>query len=85
MAEKIKNIDFLYHESTYLKDVEERAASRYHSTTHQAATIAKLANVKKLLIGHFSSKYETVDDFLIEAKEIFENTELGLEGSCYKI
>ncbi|MBP6432327.1 MAG: ribonuclease Z [Ferruginibacter sp.] len=85
LAEKIKNIDFLYHETTYLKDLEERAASRYHSTTHQAATIAKLANVKKLLIGHFSSKYETVDDFLIEAKEIFENTELGLEGSCYKI
>jgi ribonuclease Z len=85
LVEKIKNVDLLYHETTYLKDLEERAASRYHSTSHQAATIAKLGKVKKLLIGHFSSKYETVDDFLIEAKEVFENTELGLEGSCYKI
>jgi ribonuclease Z len=85
LVEKIKNVDLLYHETTYLKDLEERAASRYHSTTHQAATIAKLGNVQKLIIGHFSSKYETVDEFLIEAKEIFENTELGLEGSCYKI
>jgi ribonuclease Z len=85
LVEKIKNVELLYHETTYLKDLEERAASRYHSTTHQAATIAKLGNVQKLIIGHFSSKYETVDEFLIEAKEIFKNTELGLEGSCYKI
>ena len=81
----IENADVLYHEATYLKDLEERAASRYHSTTHQAATIAKLGDVKKLIIGHFSSKYETVDDFLKEAKEVFENTELGLEGICYRI
>jgi ribonuclease Z len=85
LVEKIKDVDLLYHETTYLKDLEERAASRYHSTTHQAATIAKLGNVKRLIIGHFSSKYETVDEFLVEAKEVFENTELGLEGSCYKI
>ncbi len=85
LVPKIKEVDVLYHEATYLKDLEERAASRYHSTTHQAATIAKLGDVKKLIIGHFSSKYETVDDFLKEAKEVFENTELGLEGICYKI
>ncbi len=85
LVHKIKEVDVLYHEATYLKDLEERAASRYHSTTHQAATIAKLGDVKKLIIGHFSSKYETVDDFLVEAKEVFENTELGLEGICYKI
>jgi ribonuclease Z len=85
LVEKIKDVDLLYHETTYLKDLAERAASRYHSTTYQAATIAKLGNVQKLIIGHFSSKYETVDEFLIEAKEIFENTELGLEGICYKL
>jgi len=85
LVPKIKEVDVLYHEATYLKDLEERAASRYHSTTHQAATIAKLGDVKKLIIGHFSSKYETVDDFLKEAKEVFENTELGLEGICYRI
>lgn len=85
LVPKIKEVDVLYHEATYLKDLEERATSRYHSTTHQAATIAKLGDVKKLIIGHFSSKYETVDDFLKEAKEVFENTELGLEGICYRI
>ena len=85
LVPKIKEVDVLYHEATYLKDLEERAASRYHSTTHQAAAIAKLGDVKKLIIGHFSSKYETVDDFLKEAKEVFENTELGLEGICYRI
>ncbi len=85
LAHKIKEVDLLYHETTYLKDLYERAASRYHSTTHQAASIAKLGNVKKLLIGHFSSKYETLEDFLPEACAVFKNTELALEGVCYKI
>ena len=85
LVHKITGVDLLYHETTYLKDLHERAASRYHSTTHQAASIAKLGNVKKLLIGHFSSKYETLDAFLPEACEVFENTELALEGVCYKI
>ena len=85
LAIKIKEVDLLYHETTYLKHLHERAALRFHSTTHQAASIAKLGNVKRLLIGHFSSKYETLEEFLPEACEVFENTELALEGTCYKI
>ena len=85
LAGKVQNVDLLYHEATYLKDLHERAASRFHSTTHQAASIAKLGNVKKLLIGHFSSKYELLDEFLPEACAVFENTELALEGACYRI
>lgn len=85
LALKIKGVDLMYHEATYLKDQHARAAKRFHSTTVQAAEIAKLAAVKKLLIGHFSSKYELLDEFLNEAKEVFENTELALEGSCFKI
>ncbi len=85
LAFKIQGVDLMYHEATYLKDQHERAAERFHSTTVQAAEIAKLAAVKKLLIGHFSSKYEILDEFLNEAKEVFENTELALEGSCFKI
>jgi ribonuclease Z len=85
LAEKVKGVDMLYHETTYLKDLHERAAARFHSTTVQAGTIAKKAEVKKLLIGHFSSKYEKLDEFLIETKEVFENTELAIEGSCYVI
>jgi ribonuclease Z len=75
----------LYHEATYLKDLEERAASRFHSTTTQAASIALKAGVDRLLIGHFSSKYELLDEFLSEASEVFPQTELALEGLCFKI
>ena len=85
LSEKIKEVDVVYHETTYLKDQPERAAARFHSTTIQAAGVAKKANVQKLIIGHFSSKYESLEEFLSEAKEVFENTELALEGACYKI
>lgn len=85
LVEKIKGVDLLYHETTYLKGNEDKAAARFHSTTLQAATIAEKAAVKKLLIGHFSAKYELLDDFFAEAASIFENTELALEGICYKI
>ena len=82
---KTTGVDLMYHEATYLKDQHVRAAERFHSTTAQAAEIAKKASVSKLLIGHFSSKYESLDEFLREAKEVFENTELALEGACFKI
>lgn len=81
----IKEVDLLYHEATYLKDQEEKATARYHSTTIQAASIAKQAAAKKLIIGHFSSRYPTIDEFLVEAKSVFENTFLATEGSCYQI
>lgn len=85
LVNKIYGVDLLYHEATYLKDLPERAASRFHSTTVQAAAIAKKAGVKKLLIGHFSSKYEFLDDFLTETTEVFKESELAIEGVCYRI
>ena len=85
IAKKVSGVDLLYHETTYLKDLEERAASRFHSTTVQAAAIAHLAGAKKLLIGHFSSKYELLDEFLAETCSVFPQTELALEGICYRI
>lgn len=85
VAEKVYGVDLLYHEATYLKDLEDRAAARFHCTTTQAAMIAKKANVGRLLLGHFSSKYEKLDLFEQEAKEIFPNTELALEGVTYKV
>lgn len=81
----ILNADMIYHETTYLDNLRERAELRFHSTTRQAAMIAKKSNVKKLLIGHFSSKYDTLEEFEKEACEIFENTELALEGVAYKV
>ncbi len=85
LIEKIKNVDLLYHEATYLHALQQKAASRFHCTSIEAATIAKKAGVKKLLLGHFSSMYETLDAFKTEACSIFENTEVAEEGSCYWI
>ena len=85
IIDKIKGVDLLYHESTYLHNLEEKAMSRFHSTAKQAASIAQKAGVKKLLIGHFSSMYEKLDDFKTEACEIFENTDLAEEGTSYII
>ncbi len=85
IAEKVTGVDLLYHETTYLKDLHERAAARFHSTTIQAAAIAEKADVKKLLIGHFSSKYEELDEFLQETTEVFKQTELAIQGCCYII
>jgi len=83
IAEKIKGVDLVYHESTYLDNDSKKAGERFHSTSKQAALIAKKAGAKKLLLGHFSSQYETLDEFKNEACEIFENTEIAEEGACY--
>jgi ribonuclease Z len=81
----IRGADMIYHETTYLDNLRERAESRFHSTTKQAAELAKKAGVKRLLIGHFSSKYDTLEEFETEAREVFPNAELALEGVCYEI
>lgn len=85
ISEKIKGVDLVYHETTYLNDLEKKAASRFHSTTKQAAMIAKKAGAKRLLIGHFSSMYDTLEKFKEEACEIFENSEVAEEGVCYLV
>jgi ribonuclease Z len=81
----VRDFDMIYHETTYLDNLRERAESRFHSTTRQAAALAKKAGVKKLLIGHFSSKYDTLEEFEAEAKEVFPATELALEGVVYPV
>ncbi|MCF6180868.1 ribonuclease Z [Lutibacter sp.] len=81
----INKVDGLYHESTFLNDKENLAKTTKHSTAQQAATIAKMANVKQLIIGHFSSRYKTKDTFLTEAQNIFKNTVLAEEGKTFKI
>lgn len=85
VAESVQSVDLLYHETTYLKDLEQQAGKRFHSTTVQAATIAQKAGVRRLLIGHFSSKYEKLQAFEQEAREIFPNTDLALEGVTYRV
>jgi ribonuclease Z len=81
----LQGADLIYHETTYLENLQEKAVERFHSTSKQAATIALKADVKKLLIGHFSSKYAELGDFEKEAKEVFENTEIAMEGVTYQV
>jgi ribonuclease Z len=81
----IKGVDLLYHETTYLDEARESAAKYGHSTAKEAATIAKMAGVKKLICGHYSSRYGDLKPLEEEAKSIFPNSELGLEGRCFAV
>ena len=81
----LANCDLLYHETTFTKEEIERAKLTFHTTTHQAATLAKLLNVKKLLMGHYSAKYRSLDIFEEEAREIFEESYCSVEGETYSI
>jgi len=81
----IKNVDLLYHESTFLDDKIELAKTTKHSTAKQAAKIAYKAKVKKLILGHYSSRYKHIDLFLSEAKLEFYNVELTEEGKEFLI
>ena len=75
----------LYHESTFMEADAARAADTYHSTAKQAAEIANLIKAKKLLLGHFSSRYVHLEEMLLEAKTVFANSELSEEGKTYAI
>lgn len=81
----IKEVDVLYHEATFRESEIDRAVKTGHSTARQAAQIAKLADVKKLVIGHFSSRYKELDTLLNEAQEVFPNTELAFEGKVIEL
>ena len=81
----IKNADLLYHESTFLEDKAELAKKTKHSTALQAAKIAKKGAVKKLILGHYSSRYRDINLFSQEAKTIFENVELAETGKVFSI
>ena len=81
----IEGVDLLYHEATFADSEEARARVTFHSTARQAATIAKEANVKRLVIGHFSSRYTDETILSAQAKEIFPCTELADENIIYHI
>ena len=81
----IENVDLLYHEATFAQSEAQRAKTTFHTTAKDAAGIAKQANAKKLVIGHFSSRYDDESLLLAEAQEIFPNTELAKENAVFKI
>jgi len=83
--DSIQDCTVLYHEATFLHDLLDRAVFTHHTTALQAAEIAVNTRAGKLLIGHFSSRYKTLQPLLEEAAAIFPNTELALEGVTYQI
>jgi len=81
----VKKADLLYHEATFLHENIQWAETTFHSTTIEAATLAKEAKVGKLIIGHFSARYKDLSPFLVEVKSIFPNSELAIEGNHYEV
>jgi ribonuclease Z len=82
---QLKNIDLLYHEATFMEEEEMKARDTKHSTARQAARIAQLAEVNRLILGHFSARYKDLTQLLEEAKSIFSNTDLAIEGEEFTI
>jgi ribonuclease Z len=85
MIEQIKKVNLLYHETTFMDAEKNKAHETKHSTTLEASTIAKLAEVDQLIIGHFSARYRDLEPLLYEAKTIFPNTSLAEEGTSFEL
>jgi ribonuclease Z len=85
IAINIGSCDLLYHESTFAENFKHNAKETGHSTAKQAAEIAKVSNSKKLILGHFSSRYKDLSIFEAEAREIFQDSYLAVEGQVYEV
>ena len=85
VAKYVAGVDLLYHEATYAVAQKKEAKERGHATTEDAAKTALAASAKRLLIGHFSSRYKDKEPLLAEARAIFENTDIAHEGETFKI
>ncbi len=80
----IKGVDVLYHEATFLESEAHFTQKTKHATAKEAAQIAKLANVKQLMLGHYSTRYGSIELFKTEAQTIFENVLLADDGNDYE-
>lgn len=85
IVEQIKGVDLLFHEATFAEEDAPRAKETFHTTASQAAQIARDAEVKKLLIGHFSARYDDETLLLEEARAIFPATQLAKETLCVSV
>lgn len=85
MVNQIAGVDLLYHEATFVTADLNKAIETKHSTAAQAGEIARAAQVKKLLIGHFSARYKDLNQLLLEARANFTNTELAQEGETFTL
>ncbi|MFC7772951.1 ribonuclease Z [Flavobacterium sp. GCM10027622] len=80
----IKDVDVLYHEATFLDSEEHLAEKTMHSTAKEAARIALKANVGQLVLGHYSTRYDSIELFKEEAQSVFKNTILGDDGAYFE-
>ena len=85
LPEWVRGADLLYHEATFPQEMAEMAEKTFHSTTIQAATVAKDAGVKKLIVGHYSSRFPSVDFYLDEIQTIFPEASLAHDGDVIEI
>jgi ribonuclease Z len=85
LATFLKNVEVLYHEATFAKDLKDLAQFTGHATTYDAAKVAAQANVKTLIIGHFSARYKSVKPLVEEAREVFKNTIPAVDGQTLDI
>jgi ribonuclease Z len=82
---QIAGADLLYHEATFLHNMVDRANETHHTTALQAGEVAANVNARKLVIGHFSARYKTLNELLDEARSVFPETELAIEGKTFTI
>lgn len=80
----IKNVTALYHESTFLEKHKDLARPTKHSTAKEAAQIAKMGEVNKLILGHYSTRYNDLSEFKREAREVFDSVELAEDGKVFE-
>lgn len=85
LAERVKGVDLLYHEATFLHERLAQAEETLHSTAREAGLIAREAGVDRLLLGHFSSRYPDPDVLAAEAREVFSRAEAAREGCTYDL
>jgi ribonuclease Z len=85
ILEQIAGVDLLYHEATFMHEHRDRARETMHSTTREAATIASKAKAGRLIIGHYSSRYDKLDQLCDEAREVYAHTNLAIEGVTYLV
>lgn len=85
LYKEVEGVDLLYHEATYCDEDENRASMYYHSTARQAAMVALKASAKKLIIGHYSARYDNEEVLLEEAKSVFQDTSLTHEMDVFEL
>ena len=85
LKEYVRGVNTLYHEATYQEEMADKAAARFHSTTHQAAECARDCGAGRLIVGHYSSRITDFEAFIAECREVFPETVAAQDGDIFEI